>query len=156
MGRKILASVQSEGMPGNQHVWAGLMCWLPFQKLGQAQERTTRFPWGVVGPAVFNLAGMSFPRVCCQATSVPQCGFSMAGSLTGATQSMAGGILNQSTGVCCKTFLSKESERFGLILKSHISIEPQRHVTSQNRHSDKVRRQHISRPSMRFTLGELI
>ena len=69
---------------------------------------------------------------------------------------MAGGILNQSTGVCCKTFLSKESECFGLILRSHISIEPQRHVTSWNRHSGKVRKQHISRPSMRFTLGELI
>ena len=69
---------------------------------------------------------------------------------------MAGGILNQSTGICCKTFLSKESECFGLILRSHISIALQRHVTTWNRHSGKVRRQDMSRPSERFTLGELI
>lgn len=69
---------------------------------------------------------------------------------------MAGGILNQSTGICCKTFLSKESECLGLILRSHISVALQRHVTTWNRHSGKVRRQHMSRPSVRFTLGELI
>lgn len=54
---------------------------------------------------------------------------------------MAGGILNQSTGLCCKTFLSREFERSDPTLY---------------RASGKVRKQHTSRPSVGFTLGELI
>lgn len=51
-----------------------------FLEAGAGSGENSRFPQGVVGPAGFKVAGMSFPRCCCQATSVPRVGYPWPGA----------------------------------------------------------------------------
>lgn len=95
-------------MPGNQHVWAGLSVLASFLEAGAGSGENYQVPLGVVGPAVFYLAGMSFLGAAARLLSTTV-GSPWRSSLTGATQSYGRvAFWVQGTGVCCKTFLSKE------------------------------------------------